>query len=159
MQTYVSGSQQFLNDYQATLTYLSQISQILNAQLPKLNNDINADCGCIGSAALEAHIQTTSNDLQKFTNEVQALKPSTDLKEFQGNLISNLQSLNSSLQALNSAFQGNPAVNIDNTLGELTTSYQNLSDILSSSPTANLRVDSSLRLQITKLKSEHPLQQ
>jgi hypothetical protein len=161
MQQYLSDSQAFLTDYKTQAIYTEQIIQVGQVQLPPLLSDFDS---IITSAAAnnEAEFitaeQQTSTDLQNFTNQVKSLKPSTDMKQFNNELLNDLSSMNSSIQSLQSALQGNMSVNITDSLAVLQSAVDDFVSLLNSNPTANIQTSSMIHDQIIILEGEHPLQ-
>ena len=161
MQQYLSDSQAFLTDYKTLAIYTEQIIQVGQVQLPPLLNDFYSFitiAGANNETAFIAAEQQTSTDLQNFTNQVKSLKPSTDMQQYNKELLDDLSSMNSSLQSLQSAMQGNMSVNVSDSLAVFQSAVDDFVNLLDSNPTANIQTNSKIHDQITILEGEHPLQ-
>lgn len=164
MQQYVSGSQQVISNYTTLITYIQGLIKIEQTKLPPLLNDfnqLNTNPANESHAALVSTLltilQTTTANLQSFTQAANALKPSADLQQFQSDLLNDLSSMQSSLQVLISALQGNVSSAILNALGEFNTSSSDFNTLLSSKPTTGLPTSSLLHSQIVVLQGENPV--
>jgi len=158
MQQYVSDSQTLIADYSMLVTYIQKFSVLAQTQLGTLQNDLNnLGLSSANPSTIEPALQTTTTDLQNITNQVKALKPSSDLEQFNNDLLGDLHGMDNSLQGLLSVLQGNTSVDLVSSSGELQTAVTNYITLLGTNPFVNLQTDSTLHSQIVSLEAETPL--
>lgn len=159
MQQYISDSKTLIANYSTLMTYIQQFGQIGQDKIQLVANDLVTMQNEAGNtSAVRSIAQTTTTDLQDLDNQLKTLKPSADVQQFNGDLITAISGMQSSLQSVLAAVQGNSSVDVIGAIGQYKTSFNDLVTLTNTAPTIHIQTSSTLHDEITNLQAEHPIQ-
>jgi hypothetical protein len=157
MQKYTADSLTFLQDYKLLVNYAWQSDQILDQQIPILNNGLDSLNTSQTLSELTVALNNLTTDLQVSIDKISVLKPSPDLQTFNSNLLSALSGMESALSTQVSDIQNNSPSAFKAQAATYASYYTKLSNLLGSNPLENIHTSSTINSQLTTVKEESPL--